>query len=278
MSTDRFTQTFARLTERGESAFVPFVVLGDPTPRASLEILMELVAAGADGLELGIPFSDPIADGPTIQAADVRSLAAGTTAADCWALIAQVREAHPTLPIGLLCYANLLVGPGLEVFYAAAQNAGVDAVLVADVPVAEGEPFAAAALAASICPVFIAPPGASEERLAEIARAGRGYTYVVARSGVTGVDAAVAPDRALIDSLSALGAPPALVGFGISRPEHVRQVCRAGAAGAISGSAVVALVERYADDLPTLLPAIHSFVREMKAATVKALTDSRPDG
>ncbi len=268
MTEDRFSQTLGRLAARGESAFVPFVVLGDPTPSASLEILLELVAAGADGLELGLPFSDPIADGPTIQAADSRALAAGTTTSDCWSLIAAIREAHPALPMGLLCYANLLAGPGLEAFYKAAHNAGVDAVLVADVPVAEGTPFIAAALEASICPVFIAPPGASEARLADIAKAGRGYTYVVARSGVTGADTAVAPDRTLLDVLAGLGAPPALVGFGISRPEHVRQVCRAGAAGAISGSAVVALVERHVDDLPALLRAINGFVREMKAATI----------
>ena len=268
MSADRFTQTFARLSERGEAAFVPFVVLGDPTPERSLEILEWLVAAGADGLELGIPFSDPIADGPTIQAADVRALAAGTTPAQCWAMLAKIRQAHPALPVGLLCYANLLVGPGLSAFYGAAAAAGVDAVLVADVPVAEGKDFAEAARDAGISPVFIAPPGVSDARLADIAREGRGYTYVVARAGVTGADAEVAPDRALLSRLADLGAPPPLVGFGISRPEHVRQVCSAGAAGAISGSAVVALVERHADDPTALKAAITKFVKEMKAATL----------
>ncbi len=264
---DRFTRAFERLSAAGESAFVPFVVLGDPTPELSRQILQTLVTAGADGLELGIPFSDPIADGPTIQAADVRALESGTTPTRCWELIADLRRSHPDLPVGLLTYANLLWGPGLTTFYTAAAEAGVDAVLVADVPVAEGADFSEAALQAGICPVYIAPPGADDERLAQIARAGRGYTYVVARAGVTGADTEVAPDVSLVDRLAAQDAPPSLVGFGISQPAHVRQVCASAAAGAISGSAVVALIQKHADDPNKMLTAIGDFVAKMKAAT-----------
>lgn len=167
--TARYEAMFARLAERGEGAFVPFAVLGDPDRERSRDALEALIAGGADALELGIPFSDPVADGPTIQAADQRALAAGATPQGCLDLVAQVRADHPELPIGLLVYANLVVAPGIDGFYARAAAAGVDSVLVADVPTLEVEPFVLAARSHGIAPVLVAPPNASPERLATIA-------------------------------------------------------------------------------------------------------------
>jgi len=273
MSSGRYHAMFAALERRGEGAFVPFAVLGDPSLGASLEIVEALVAGGADALELGIPFSDPIADGPTIQAATVRALASGATPGGCFEVIAAVRERHPELPIGLLVYASLVVAPGASEFYGRAARAGVDSVLVADVPVFEAEPFVAAATDAGVDPVLIAPPNAGRKRLEQIVRTTRGYTYVVARSGVTGANVRVRIDRAgLIGRLAELGAPPALVGFGISRPEHVRAVLDAGAAGAISGSAVVSIVGRNQDRPRPMLERIRDFTSAMKQATHKRRT------
>ncbi|MBM4394137.1 MAG: tryptophan synthase subunit alpha [Deltaproteobacteria bacterium] len=266
--TTRYDAMFARLAAAGEGAFVPFLVLGDPDPATSLDLLFALADGGADALELGIPFSDPVADGPAIQAADLRALAAGARPRDCLGLVAAFRARRPDVPVGLLVYANLVEAPGREAFYAAAAVAGVDSVLVADVPTVEAAPYAAAARAAGVAPVLIAAPNSPDAHLADVARLGAAYTYVVTRTGVTGADERAATGhRALLDRLAGLGAPPALLGFGISSPEHVRAAIAAGAAGAISGSAVVARVESHLGDPAAMRADVLTFVTEMKAAT-----------
>jgi tryptophan synthase alpha chain len=268
---DRYRETFARLAAEGDGAFVPFVVLGDPTWTASLAAIEALVAGGADALELGIPFSDPVADGPTIQAAVVRALADGMTPTSAFALLTEVRSRYPSLPLGLLVYANLVEARGAARFYADAARAGVDSVLIADVPTLEAEPFCAAAEAAGVDPVLIATPNAAPAALERIARLSRGYTYVVSRRGVTGAQQrAGSGHESTLAALAAAGAPPCLVGFGISAPDHVTAACRSGAAGAIAGSAVVALVERHLGDVRRGMQALVDFTRAMKAATVGA--------
>lgn len=237
--TARYAERFAKLAAGKRGAFIPFTVLGFPDEARCAEQL-ELLAEHADALELGIPFSDPVADGPTIQRAATAALGAGATPAGCLALVAQVRRRHPALPVGLLVYANLVVHRGLEGFYADAADAGADSVLVADVPSEEGEPFAAAARAAGVAPVFIASPNAGAGALDRIAALGEGYTYVLTRAGVTGAErAAGTPAAALLEALAGRGAAPPVLGFGISRPSQVRSGIEAGAAGVISGSAVV---------------------------------------
>lgn len=264
----RYPAMFARLAAAGEGAFIPFAMLGDPDPGRCAEILEALVEGGADALELGIPFSDPVADGPVIQAAAVRALGAGTQLADCWRLVSAVRQRHPALPIGLLTYANIVAHRGVTAFYEEAALAGVDSVLVADVPLAEAAPFSAGARAAGIAPVFIVPPNADAARLASIAAAGEGYTYVVTRAGVTGADDAIRLDSsALLARLKALGAPPPVLGFGISTPEHVGQGMAMGAAGVISGSAVVKVVAQHQARPDRLVVALRALVATMKAAT-----------
>ncbi len=256
----RYAAMFERRRKEGRGAFIPFAMLGDPGPAQSLALLRTLARAGADGLELGLPFSDPVADGPVIQAAGARALAAGVKRADCWKLIATIRVEFPDLPIGLLVYANLVCHRDPAEFYAEASGAGVDSVLVADLPVLESAPIAAAARAAGIAPVFIAPPNADAARLQRIAAAGEGYTYVTSREGVTGADQRLHRDQStLIKMLVEFGAPPPVLGFGISRPEQVRAAMAMGARGAISGSAVVGLAAEGGD--------VAEFVARMKAAT-----------
>lgn len=265
--TARYEAMFAALAQRQEGAFVPFLVLGDPDPATSLELVRSLVRGGADALELGLPFSDPIADGPVIQAAATRALANGARIADCWQIVAQVRTEHPALPIGLLVYANLVLHEGADAFFAAAAKAGVDSVLVADAPLLERGPFAAAAGAHGIALVGIAPPNAGPERLAAIARSSQGYVYVTSRAGVTGTDHQLqGGSAALIASLRSLGAAPPLLGFGIGTPEQVTAALRLGASGAIAGSAVVRHIEQHPPG-PALMSALEAFVSRMKAAT-----------
>ncbi|OKL46831.1 tryptophan synthase subunit alpha [Boudabousia liubingyangii] len=280
-SADHQTEGHAQNQEQAqtsEGALVPFVMIGDPTPEASVQVIDALIAGGADALELGFPFSDPVADGPTIQDAHLRALAAGTDAETCWDVLSQVRAKHPQVPIGLLVYANLPFSMGLEAFYQRCAEVGVDSVLIPDVPTRESAQFVAAAQAAGVDPVFIAPPHAREDTLAAVGAASRGYVYAVSRVGVTGVEREASTDglSEVVRTLRAYTDLPVLLGFGISRPEHVRAALAAGADGAITGSATVKLIAQHCADLPDgqapadltpMLSELTNFVQEMKAAT-----------
>ncbi len=268
--TTRYQSQFAKLAEQNQGAFVPFVTLGDPNRELSLQIIDALVAAGADALELGMPFSDPVADGPTIQDSATRALEAGATPVTCFEMLAEIRTRYPDLPIGLLLYANLVYSNGIQDFYDKCATAGVDSVLVADVPVEESAPYRAAADKAGIDAIFIAPPNGDEATLKQVAKLGRGYTYLLSRAGVTGTEAkAGKPVDHMLASLKANNAPPALLGFGISQPAQVKEAISAGAAGAISGSAVVNIIAENQHNPERLLAEMKTFISSMKAATHK---------
>lgn len=264
----RYDQCFATLAENKEGAFIPFVTIGDPNRELSIRVIKTLIDAGADALELGIPFSDPSADGVTIQEAGKRALAAGVTTDVCLEILAEIRQYAPHIPIGLLLYGNLVFSRGIERFYNDVAKAGVDSVLIADLPIRECQPFRDAALCANVAPIFIAPPNASDERLAQIAQNTEGYTYVLSRAGVTGTETkASTPAEHLIASLEKYQAPPTVIGFGISEPSQVKDALKAGAKGAISGSATVKIIENNLENAEQLLDKLHTFVSEMKAAT-----------
>ncbi|ELV2797352.1 tryptophan synthase subunit alpha [Enterobacter ludwigii] len=268
---ERYDNAFAALKSRQEGAFVPFVTLGDPGPEQSLKIIDTLIEAGADALELGIPFSDPLADGPTIQNATLRAFAAGVTPGQCFEMLAAIRQKHPTIPIGLLMYANLVFSRGIDIFYAECARVGVDSVLVADVPVEESAPFRQAAMRHNVAPIFICPPNADDELLRQIASYGRGYTYLLSRAGVTGAEnKAALPLHHLVEKLAEYNAAPPLQGFGISSPDQVTAAIDANAAGAISGSAIVKIIEKNVDKPEQMLAELKTFVSAMKAATRKA--------
>ncbi|WP_336222267.1 tryptophan synthase subunit alpha [Citrobacter amalonaticus] len=265
---ERYESLFAQLNDRKEGAFVPFVTLGDPGVEQSLKIIDTLIEAGADALELGIPFSDPLADGPTIQSATLRAFAAGVTPTQCFEMLATIRQKHPTIPVGLLMYANLVFSKGIDAFYAQCEKVGVDSVLVADVPVEESAPFRQAALRHNVAPIFICPPNADDELLRQIASYGRGYTYLLSRAGVTGAEnRAALPLHHLVEKLKEYNAAPSLQGFGISAPDQVSAAIDAGAAGAISGSAIVKIIEKNVDKPEQMLAELKAFVSGMKAAT-----------
>lgn len=264
----RYKNLFSKLASENAGAFVPFVVLGDPDKETSRAAVEALVEGGADALELGFPFSDPMADGPTIQAADNRALTSGTRVDDCFEIIASVRKNHPSLPIGLLVYANLIHHRGVEKFFRDALAAGADSLLAADVPVEMSEPFRDVSKKTGLPLVFIAPPNADDATLADIAKFGNGYTYLLSRAGVTGTESkAGKPIGHILDTLKKFGAPPPVLGFGISEPSQVRAAIAAGTAGAISGSAVVRIIEKHAGDVPALTHALREFAASMKAAT-----------
>lgn len=267
---ERYSQLFERLNRLNQGAFVPFVTLGDPDAELSLKIVDALIEGGADALEIGIPFSDPLADGPTIQNANLRAFKSEITPTICFELLSRIRAKHPTIPIGLLVYANLVFTNGIEHFYIRCQQAGVDSVLVADVPMSESKPFREAAIAHNIAPIFICPPNGDEALMQQIGEHSRGYTYLLSRAGVTGTEQrAQMPLTHLIDKLKQYQAAPALQGFGISEPAQVAEAIQSGAAGAISGSAVVKIIENNLNQPDVMLKALTEFVVKMKAATQK---------
>lgn len=264
----RYQQLFTELSNKQQGAFIPFVTLGDPDLDTSYEIICTLIENGADALELGIPFSDPVADGPTIQLANIRALESNVTTQDCFDLINKVRKQYPDVAIGLLLYSNLVLAKGIENFYQQCANAGVDSVLVADVPIRESQPFRAAATKAGIEPVFIVPPTISDDTLRQVASYSRGYTYLLGRAGVTGAETkADMPADTMINQLAQYNSAPAVLGFGISSPEQVNQAIKAGAKGAISGSAVVKIIETNLTDKQQMLAKLAEFVTSMKQAT-----------
>ncbi|MBE0378799.1 tryptophan synthase subunit alpha [Pseudoalteromonas prydzensis] len=268
LKTDRYGKMFAALSEQNQGSFVPFVTIGDPNKELSVEIIKSLIDGGADALELGIPFSDPIADGPVIQAANIRALEVNINTQDCFDIIKQVREYNADIPIGLLLYSNLVFKRGLETFYKDAKAAGVDSILVADVPLHESKMFRKAAMNNGIDPIFIATPNAPDDTLRECASYGRGYTYLLSRAGVTGTETkAQMPASSIVTKLKEYHSAPALLGFGISTPEDVKAALAAGAAGAISGSAVVKIIETNLDNPQVMLNGLKEFVAAMKAAT-----------
>jgi tryptophan synthase alpha chain len=251
----RYARMFDRLN--GTGALGAFLMLGDPDLETSATLLDAVVAGGADMIEVGIPFSDPVADGPVIQAAAQRALAAGVRVGDCFDLIAGFRAKHPDVPVGILTYANLVVAR--TGFMRDAAEAGADSLLIADVPALEAEPFVRDMEQAGIEPVLIAAANTPEPTLRRIAQLSKAYTYCVSRAGITGTHAGGQFDSVLIDRLRAAGAPPPVFGFGIAAPDHVRAAIAAGAKGVICGSAIVDLAQRGGD--------VAAFVRTLKAAT-----------
>lgn len=278
----RFATLFADLDAKNEGAFVPFVMLGDPSAEDAVDIISTLIDAGADALELGIPFSDPAADGPTIQKSHLRALDGGATVDKCLDQIREIRRRYPDVPIGMLVYANVPYVRGLEKFYSDLHEAGADAVLIPDVPVREGAPFIEAATAAGIDPVFIAPAQARPEVLEGVAANSRGYIYAVSRDGVTGAERESQTQGLadVVSNIAAYNGAPVLLGFGISTPQHVADAVAAGAAGAITGSAIAKIIDAHVDyahpnpgtirDIDALKAELREYVSTMKQATIKA--------
>ncbi|NLU63555.1 tryptophan synthase subunit alpha [Rhodococcus sp. HNM0563] len=255
---------FSRLETAREAALIPYFVVGDPSPERFLELVDIAVRSGADALELGIAFSDPLADGPTIQAAAGRVLASGVTAEDSLDLVSAVRRAHPDLPIGLLVYANIVENiPG---FAQRCVDAGVDSLLVPDAPLEEHLP---AAEADGIRRVYILPPNADQQVIDAVASRSEGYVYVTSRAGVTGASATVSEHIGMhLPGLRERESAPPVLGFGISSPEQVNQAVDAGFAGVIVGSAIVSLVAAHLGDRERLGEVLADSIRTMKSATM----------
>ncbi len=237
----------ARLAQRkaeGRAAFVAFLTAGDPSLKRTVSATLELEAAGVDVLELGVPFSDPLADGPVIQRSSERALGRGVTLASVLEVVRRIR-AKSELPLVLFSYLNPLLQRGLERVAGEAARIGVDGVLVTDLPPEEASAWIAAARAVELDTIFLASPTSPDERLRRVAEASRGFVYAISRTGVTGERQALSDDaRPLVERLRGLTDVPVALGFGISTPEQVKQA--AGAADAVVvGSALVRFLEEH---------------------------------
>lgn len=257
----RIGPAFAGVAARGGRALIPFVMAGDPDPATTERLIPAMAEAGADLVELGIPFSDPIADGPVNQRAGARALAHGMNLDALFALIRRSRE-RTQVPLVLLSYYNLLLQYGLDRFCRTAVEAGLDGLVVPDLPADEGQPLVAAAGAAALDTIFLVAPTSTEARMRLAAERSTGFIYCVSLTGVTGVRQTLAEGlRDLVARMKAHSRLPVAVGFGISTPEQAREVA-AFADGIIVGSALVALMEKSAQPVEDAC----RFVRDLKAA------------
>ncbi len=266
----RITAAFERLKAEGRGGFIPFITAGDPDLETTRRLLVELARAGADVIELGVPFSDPMADGPVIQRASERALRHRAGVADILAVVAEAR-AETDVPVLLFSYFNPLLQYGVHRLAKEAREAGVDGVLITDVGPDNDEAISDALIAEGLDQVFLAAPTSTAERLEMIARRSRGFVYAVSRAGVTGPRESLSGEaRRLVERLRRAGEMPVAVGFGISSPEQVAEVWQF-ADAAVCGSAIVAAIEKHLG-APDLVDRVARFARSLVPAGAPTLT------
>jgi tryptophan synthase alpha chain len=255
----RIRETFASLKRAGRGGFIPFITAGDPDLTTTELLLVELAAAGADIIELGVPFSDPVADGETIQRASERALRKGVTLHDALTCIARAKQ-HVGVPIVLFSYFNPLLSFGSDRLANDAKEAGVDAILVTDLIPEEAHTWTETLIQFDLDPIFLVAPTTSDERLKQIARQARGFIYAVSRAGVTGARNEMTGDAdALVKRVRSVSDLPVAVGFGISTAEQIRQIWHF-AEAAVIGSAIVREIEKLAGS-PDLVNRVGEFAR-----------------
>jgi len=260
----RLDATFAALRARRERALVAYFTAGDPSLALTRKLVGEAARRGADVIELGIPFSDPLADGPVIQRATQRALAAGATLPRVLELVREMRG-EVSAPLVFLTYYNPILAFGLKAFCRTSVEVGIDGVIVADLPPEESGPLRAEAMAAGLDLVHLVAPTSTPERMRKIARASEGFVYMVSLTGVTGERTALATEELAqqLRALRAITTKPVCVGFGIGTPEQAALVGRL-ADGVVVGSAIVRLVERHASSAE-LLDRVGDFIAGLKA-------------
>jgi tryptophan synthase alpha chain len=267
VSTSRIEATFARVRARGRAAFMPFVSAGDPNLDATREIICELHRRGADIIELGVPFSDPIADGPTVQSSFTRALEAGVTVQGVLDMVQQLR-AKCDIPLVTMISFSLVNRFGVKEYCEAAARAGVDGLIVPDLPVEEASALIAVCSRLNLCTVFLVAPTTSPERMRLIAQHSTGFIYYISVAGTTGARSHLAEDmRERITALRKLTDKPIAVGFGVSTPEQVSAVAHI-ADGVIVGSALVRKINEQAGrSLADMARAVGDFAEALAQAT-----------
>jgi tryptophan synthase alpha chain len=266
---NKITKAFQKAKAQGNGALVGYVMAGDPNPEFTPQIADALISGGVDVLELGLPFSDPIADGPTIQAASVRALTAGTTPMKVLEIAKEIKSKHD-VPVVVMTYYNPMFRIGLDKFCRSAKECMVDGFIVPDLPVEEAADYKKAAKAHGLDTIFLAAPSTTNERLSKIVGSSSGFLYLVSHYGVTGTKTTVEDSTVqLIKHVLPFtaGKIPLAVGFGISKPEHVKRVIAAGADAAIVGSAFISIIQKNSQNIPAMLKQLQATAQELKTAT-----------
>lgn len=264
---NRYNDTFSSIKQRNRIAFIPFAVAGDPDVDTCRQIFQTYLDAGADVLEIGYPFSDPMADGPVNQRAAQRAIAAGLNHRSFFDMVASLR-ADSNAPFGLLLYANSIYHLGIDEFCRQAADAGIDSLLVADMPPEESDELLQAMDHHKLQSVFIISELTRQDRIHYVCKNTTGFVYVVSRLGTTGVQQDFSTSvSGTIQRLRACTDLPLCIGFGISSTEHVKAVKQAGGDGAIVGSKLVDIIEQHRDSKDTMLQKLHDTVTELVSAT-----------
>ncbi len=262
-------EAIRQANERGEAALIPFIEGADPDPSLTEDLLWTLAEAGAQVIELGFPFSDPLADGPTIQEAAQRALRHQPTIPGFLAMLARMRRSGFTTPVVMMGYLNPFFRFGLRRFAKEARKAGLDGAIIPDLPLEEAREWRKAAEAKGLAVVMLAAPTTPPERLKQIAKASSGFLYYVSITGITGERDRLPEDLALkLDLARELSPVPVAVGFGISRPSQVKGLAPF-ADAIVVGSAIVRVIARFAEEPSRLLKEVKEFVRSLKEATYR---------
>ena len=260
----RIQSTFATLKQSGKKALIPYITAGDPHPQKTVEMMHALVKAGANLIELGVPFSDPMADGPVIQRSSERALSHGVTLRSCLEMVREFRKKDANTPVVLMGYANPVEQMGAEYFAAEAKAVGVDGVLVVDYPPEECVDFAARMRAAGVDPIFLLAPTSSQERIKEAAKIASGYIYYVSMRGVTGASHLDTQDVAsILPKIREETTIPIAVGFGINDAQSARAVSKT-ADAVVIGSRIIRLLEEA--EPGQAVQSMENFIREIRVA------------
>jgi len=262
---NRIDKTFKNLASKGNKAFIPFITAGDPSLDITRSLILRLESAGADIIELGIPFSDPIADGPSIQKASLRALENNTSLKDIISMVSDLRK-DTQIPIVLMGYYNPIYKYGVDCFVNDAVKSGVDGVIVADLPPEEASELISPAREHGLATIFLVAPTSTPERVKLIAETSTGYIYCVSTTGVTGAREKVSDTlEPMIKMIREYTDKPISVGFGVSTPDQAREVSKM-ADGVIIGSAIVNLIEKYKDDPEKMLVSVEEFASSISKA------------
>ena len=266
---NRLVRKFQDLSIRNERALICYVVAGYPDIDTTERIVNTLVSAGADIIEIGIPFSDPIADGPIIQEASYEALVRGITPEKCLSLAHRIRKRFPDLPLLVMTYSNILLKKGFKKFMIRSKRLGIDGFILPDMTVEESDCYIKHASVLGLVTIFLISPNTSVQRMNNIINRSSGFVYVVSVYGITGTRTrfegytlyAIKQTKRIVDSRL-----PVVVGFGITKPSHVRSMINAGADAVIVGSAIVKKIKSHRSNHEKMLERLHSYVTEMKRA------------
>jgi tryptophan synthase alpha chain len=269
-SSNLLIKKFQELSKKNESALICYALVGYPDIKTTKEIISTIVDAGADIIEIGIPFSDPIADGPTIQEASYNALVKGITPPKSLEIIHDIKKKYPQLPLVAMTYSNILVRVGFSKFMQEAKRCGIDGFILADMPIEESEEYIKEASNLGLATIFMVSPNTKEQRIKSIVSKSSGFLYVVSVIGITGMresfEKYTANNITKVKEIIANSGIPVAVGFGISNPSHCKFMINAGADAIIVASAIINTIEHYREDKKRMLQELQSFVLSMKNA------------